>query len=563
MLKLRELNQLSLDQIILFVILAALLPITVLSIVQAISTRDLSRQLIEQKLVSSTIATSALQRDPFVTARHAISEYKLNSDVKGMSAECSSTLRQLLKTHNAVINFMRLDAGGQVRCSAQPITAAVSYANDEWWRDARRSKTFSITGPIFGKITRRNVFLGIQPIYDGAGQFDGVLAAAIDISWLEGALKQQALSENALVAIANRTGRTLLSSGGYRLNKVDLEASARGAVSRTADDGTQWLYASASLLPDQLYVVYAELQNPLMSPVQSQLRTNVILPLLAIILTSLAVWVALQHYVLKWLEELAKLAAQFAGGNFVHQQSQFSKAPRELAALGSSLSAMAIAIERRDEDLTISAKHNHAMAREVNHRIKNNLQMVVSLLELQTMQIKDTASKTALDQTRVRIAAIALLNRLLYDMSEISEQGVVDLDVLFAELCVQLGKNFLKHRLDLRCSSTAGIVPVNLAMPLALFAVEAVVMSYRNSFDDRPDHHISLEVSGSDRSGQVLVKNTGEVRAGETIDEMSVQLMNAYASQVNGVVSTLSDPAYPNITLMTYQWEPSINIDEQ
>ncbi|KOF03809.1 hypothetical protein OB69_04425 [Roseivirga seohaensis subsp. aquiponti] len=93
---------------------------------------------------------------------------------------------------------------------------------------------------------------------------------------------------------------------------------------------------------------------------------------------------------------------------------------------------------------------NELLVREQNHRVKNNLQMISSLLSLQAGKAQDEISKYALKQSQGRIQAIALLNRSLYDQEEI---GDIDLKVYISELITEVINSItdteVKYQLDI------------------------------------------------------------------------------------------------------------------
>ncbi|PIQ50080.1 MAG: hypothetical protein COW03_01785 [Cytophagales bacterium CG12_big_fil_rev_8_21_14_0_65_40_12] len=95
-------------------------------------------------------------------------------------------------------------------------------------------------------------------------------------------------------------------------------------------------------------------------------------------------------------------------------------------------------------------QRNELLVREQNHRVKNNLQMISSLLSLQAGKAQDEVSKDALKQSQGRIQAIALLNRSLYDQEEI---GDIDLKVYISELVTEVINSItdaeVKYQLDI------------------------------------------------------------------------------------------------------------------
>ncbi len=93
-------------------------------------------------------------------------------------------------------------------------------------------------------------------------------------------------------------------------------------------------------------------------------------------------------------------------------------APTEFRLLGEGMSEMAAAIQERDRNLREAIAQKTMLVREVHHRVKNNLQIVMSLLSLQAGRVRDPAATEALRQARARINALALVHRILYEIED-------------------------------------------------------------------------------------------------------------------------------------------------
>jgi two-component sensor histidine kinase len=213
---------------------------------------------------------------------------------------------------------------------------------------------------------------------------------------------------------------------------------------------------------------------------------------------------------------------------------------------------MADAIKSRDTALTHSVAQNRAMAREVNHRVKNNLQMVMSLLELQSAQLPSEQGRTALTQTRMRIGAIALIHRILYESGESSEYGDVDMDRLTREICAQL-RISNSTNVQLHSSSSIGVISVDLAMPISLFLVEAVTNAFRHAFVGNANNRIIVALTGTGDQGELsIADNGGGYLLPDNIGTMGLQLMQAYASQLNGQFATTHSNGGGTTVTLTY-----------
>jgi two-component sensor histidine kinase len=183
------------------------------------------------------------------------------------------------------------------------------------------------------------------------------------------------------------------------------------------------------------------------------------------------------------------------------------------------------------------------MAREVNHRVKNNLQMVMSLLGLQAARLSDHQARGALEQTRIRVGAVALVHRLLYDQGEASDRGEVDMRRLTEDLCAQLASNFRSETIALKHACAMGTLSVDKAIPITLFIVEAVTNAYRHGYPEGQAGLISVLLE--DNTGQATVRVSDDGQGQDGVSDAStlgMELMDAYASQLGGRLELVSKP---------------------
>lgn len=530
-------RRITLNQAVISVALAALLPVVFFGVAQSLASRDYARALIGERLISSALATAGAQKEALVATQSLLRAQATDPDVLAANDRCGPSFVRAMRNQTAILNMSRSNADGTIACSALPFTRPLSNADEQWWIDGSKARALTFSAPGIGKVVKRRRIIAMLPLQRN-GRFDGAVLAAIDATWLENALRQQKLSSDAVVSIVNATGKPLLSSGALNLGQVDIKASRAKVAKTRTSDGISWMYASAPLFDHELFIVYGERESFLMAPSRKQLQYDLLLPVLATVVTVLVIWLAINRFVVRWLRGLGALAKRFALGDYSSDPEAFSEAPAELADLAQNLRDMGDAIQSRDSALTVSAAQNQAMAREVNHRVKNNLQMVMSLLELQSAQIADEKGRSALTQTRMRIGAIALIHRILYESGESSEYGDVDMDRLASEVCAQL-RHSNSVSAQLHCASSIGVIHVDLAMPISLFLVEAVTNAYRHAFASDHKNSIDVSLSGSVDHGTLSVVDNGSGYSAAGYDgSMGLQLMHAYASQLNGTFET-------------------------
>ncbi|WP_422007138.1 tetratricopeptide repeat-containing sensor histidine kinase [Roseivirga pacifica] len=148
---------------------------------------------------------------------------------------------------------------------------------------------------------------------------------------------------------------------------------------------------------------------------------------------------------------------------------------------------------------------NELLVREQNHRVKNNLQMISSLLSLQVGKTKDEASKEALIQSQGRIQAIALLNRSLYDQEEI---GDVNLQTYLHELVNEVIDSVTSTQVIYNLNVEQLHLDIERTTSLGLIVNELIVNSVKHS--GLPQVEFDLSITSSTAKVELNYADNGE-----------------------------------------------------
>jgi two-component sensor histidine kinase len=528
---------------LILIVFAALLPVTVVSFIQGNVTMKNTRNLAFDRLRDTARAVAERQRDPFVIAQHLLLAHTTNRDVVRMTADCDTALRISLSNYPPVTNIARTAADGTVRCSAIPLSKPVNFAREGWWRRGVNAKGMTITkAPVFGLISQRDVLFLILPLRTADGQSDGTITAAIDVKYLRDGLRQAARRSAGALAIVTRDGAKVASGDRPLPFTPDVTARQNQPVEIRDNKGTLWIYTLHKLYSSDLFVVYAEPRDTLMAAAVSQVRISILLPIISILLASLAIWVGTHRLALIWLRELRAVSGRFAQGDFTADRHKFDRAPEEIAAFSADLHSMADAIDRRNTDLTHALEAKTLLTREVHHRVKNNLQIINSLLTLQLGRAHEGAAKEVLAQTLARISALALIHRLLYEQDNGYERGEVPINNLMAELCAQLrGANRSMTHVQLTCQAESFPVPIEYAVPLTLFVVEAVTNAFRHAFPKGRHGAVILRFNLDGARAILDISDNGQgYVVSDAATQMGAELMHGFATQVDGELSISS-----------------------
>lgn len=177
--------------------------------------------------------------------------------------------------------------------------------------------------------------------------------------------------------------------------------------------------------------------------------------------------------------------------------------------IGTIIEARHIAEEKaRDAELAEALQTKEVLLHEVNHRVKNSLQVVTSLLMLQAGQAKDPALRQALMEARGRIAVVAAMHQRLYSTSQ---HDRVDFGEYVRELAEEtvssLGGN---GRVRLQVDIETGIMVVlQQAVPLALVVSELITNAIKYAFPNERSGSVQVLLQRSEEALVLEVSDTG------------------------------------------------------
>lgn len=528
---------LRLNAALLLAILSAVLPVAILSFFKADAARDAMNLAIEQRLTASASVVALQQRDPIMMARRILETMAGDEHFTAPQADCADRFSAALKDRMPIISFASWNGQGRLICASKSVGPAALSAHKLWWRRVQSEQGFFITPPMMGQIIPRPVLLAVLPRPEANGS-KGALTAALDLTWIQHSLAKARLSDGVIIGIADASGRVLTSSGPTGFSKIVISPDGRRVQSiSSAQDAGTWLYAAMPLYGRELYIFFAEPERQLFSTSREQFWFSLILPIGAILLNCLAVWIALDRFVLRWLRHAGHRTRMLADGEYRLYPHDFADAPFELRRLGENLDHMAAAIAERDRALRRALLDKSAMAREVNHRVKNNLQMITSLVSLQAARLTEPFAKRLMLKTGLRVSALALVHRLIYELDG-SERGLVDTEQLFRELCAQLEGSFLgSPNVEVRCQSQAGSISGDQAVAAALVVVEAVTNAFQHGFPDGTFGSIDVSLTAEGRNAWLKIRDNGVGSLDKAASPgMGHDMMQALAEQLGGQI---------------------------
>lgn len=159
-------------------------------------------------------------------------------------------------------------------------------------------------------------------------------------------------------------------------------------------------------------------------------------------------------------------------------------------------------------------QQNETLLKEIHHRVKNNLQVISSLLRLQTSHIEDDAVRQVVAAGEHRVKSMAMIHQKLYQRENLSGVEMKDyLTTLGKSLIGTLGER--QKDIQLVVNMPELEVDVDTAIPLGLIANELITNSLKYAFTDRQAGEIHLSLGLNDRQMLELIVSDNGVGSGD------------------------------------------------
>jgi two-component sensor histidine kinase/HAMP domain-containing protein len=202
-------------------------------------------------------------------------------------------------------------------------------------------------------------------------------------------------------------------------------------------------------------------------------------------------------------------------------------------------------LRQEKEKLELANERIHTLIREIHHRVKNNLQVVASLLRLQSGTIEDERLQQVFAQSQSRVASMALIHEKLYKGDDLAQ---LDLSVYIKELFTELVQlNKVHETIRYRTAIDPGLVlDLDTMVPLGLVLNELITNSFKHAFTGNAEGFIDLRIHRVEgRQFDLHYSDNGKGIPRERMDSdagtLGMSLIESLVEQLNGFVTMESD----------------------
>ena len=504
------------------VVTVALLPVLALSAWYAVrEQRTTERRRVETVAAAAELVV-ARHRELFeATRRLLVAMCEENTVRQSASPEatagdinrCEAYLGQVLqKFPNEYSSAFVTDAAGTARCSSAPIAVGMGFSDREIFRLVRETGKFTVGAQIASRVTPTAVIPTALPILKD-GEFRGMCALEISLGSFADLVTPASTADPIAVSLVDRRGVSLAGSAeAARVLPVAVRLAAaivgdQKAFREYGQDGQLYEFHLLPLADTSIFVVAAA---PVAEGFPSLLDDwgGFILVVLALAAALAAVWLGADRWCVQPLRYIRDFADRVARGDDMKLEPKRPWGP-ELASVGEGVRAMAAAIASREAELRDGLEQRDHMLREIHHRVKNNLQMISSLLNLQAGEIRSPRIRRFFGDAQNRVLTLSILHRHLYERSSWS---LVDFQQFISDLVRQISVGRRKpDRPQPRYQIRAPIMAVgpDIAIPIGLIVTEAVSSALNRNFDNVTAPEIRIEAADKAGSVELTIEDNG------------------------------------------------------
>ena len=432
----RELSLQSLRGRLAILLGLAFLPAGAVAVQAGMSAEAERRAAIQQTIGADELASVNALRDDIVQMRELARSLAANADLFADSqARCQTTLERIggdypdptvlavVNAESAIVCADRRDLVGTVLDTAHLLetveargnaivdfvgggTATFAAVAPAAMRPRDQGLYVAVTRPVARLLTRA---IGRVPEnYNLLTDQNGEILATqgLDLATAEGARLRAFLSETSLEQL----------SAAQRVNET-------------------WV-VGATLEQGRLYIVHGWRQPPPTWGDRMRSAWTLLAPILLWIAAIGAAWYAIEIFVARPLFIVERLARAYARGEDSEDDEEILRnAPVELRNLRRTLAALAKTLRGREARIAEALQEERVLLREVHHRVKNNLQMVASILSIQARSAEDQAEARGLARAKDRVQMLAVAHARIYASGEVRD---IPLDQLAADIARQL-----------------------------------------------------------------------------------------------------------------------------
>lgn len=355
----------SLRSRLLLLVLISALPALALMLYSGVEQRSLATSVVQEDNLRVARLAASNNEALIEGARQLLISLASNSQITRKNpAECNSFLAALWQKFPFYTTFSVADAQGNIYCSSAPTTTIVSISDRPYFQRVLQTRDFVVGEYSVGRITGKAILPFAYPVLDATGKIQGVVIAALDLSWMNELAASINLPPEAAMLIIDSNGAVLTRYpspedwiGKQIIDAPIIQAILAKRKEGTAEvaglDGFKRLYAFTPLQGSSAQAGYVAIGIPTATayagPNRILARNLIGLGLVTVLGLGVA-WIVGDIFFLQLVGVLINATRRLASGD-LSARTKMPSGRNELIQLGAAFDQMADRLEQRDYQL--------------------------------------------------------------------------------------------------------------------------------------------------------------------------------------------------------------------
>ena len=550
----------------------ALFPIGLIAISLTRQIAQQESQRAETSLLALT-AEAAASEESFMRAGATVAGALAASVpvVRDILAECDGIFTAFIQAHSQYTFAGYINRDGIAVCASEKRGADLS--NTSIFQKMKASPVPRIDVTPKGAISGLSVIVLSQPLFDKNGGFDGYVAVSLPNQRIFRNLEILSVERPLELVTFNDQGAILSAESGLQDvgNRLPRDRTLSSFVGRprvafTGETvgGEERVFAVVPIISDKVYALGSWPVTRIHSGFNSMFLSPLLFPSLMWLVSLGVAYMAVHRLAIRNITDLRVRMSQFINGRRFQRSRPGLRMPLEFREIDQTWEELADTVIREEAELENTIHGRTVLLKEVHHRVKNNLQLIASIVSMKIRKSTSPEARTVLKEVQMRVMSIATVHQALYTTSTV---GRVQADELLENIVAKTIEVGLQPTGAIRIETS--YEPMSLypdqAVPLSLLASEAVTnaLKYVGRPADgvpwisvrlmHPTHQeAALEIENS--CGDPMIPAEQARGTG-----LGASLIKAFTQQMRGAVTITNDPGH-YLVRVTF---PIVEFDDQ
>ena len=474
---------------------------------------------------------------------------------------CRDVFGPLTRPPNGYVFAGYVDRTGRMACSFSDQVADFSEAPG--FRAFARNPGRTVVANPHGTVSGKAVIIVSEPVLTPDGAFDGFVSVSLPHEQLR--VRPQARPEGSVgeprpagLLTFNMVGDVLSGAGpdGTLASTMPADislAALAGSGPRVfeAEDrgGIRRVYALAPILPDTVFALGSWNRSTFD---YARGLPVWLFPILMWAISLAVAFFAVHWLVIRHLKRMIRAMGEFGQRRAIPEVAVDT--PSEIEAIELGLVQLAERVVRDEAAAEDRLHEQKVMMKEIHHRVKNNLQLIISLINMQMRQLRSREARFVLGRVRDRVLSLATIHRNLFEGHEVT--GIAA-DVVVRQIADHIISTSDQRG---RVAVSFDLDPIQLypdqAVPLSLFLAEVFTNALKYHGGGSGDGPAEVRVLMHMNGGEVCLWVENDVEPGilQHLDAegagLGRRLIDAFADQLGGHVRIVHENEFYRVALL-------------